>query len=64
MTDEREYHKQIYTYDEILELIKKYGLPQEWNKDGKFGPERYIEMQVWSDEPLRKYYRTTDRKES
>jgi hypothetical protein len=63
VTDGREYRKQIYTYNEILELVKKYGLPQEWNMDGKYGPERYIEVQVWSDEPLRKYYRITDGKE-
>lgn len=23
-------------------IIAKYGLPQDWNDDGKFGPERYI----------------------
>jgi hypothetical protein len=63
VTDGKEYRKQVYTYDEILELIKKYGLPQEWNKDGKYGPERYIEVRVWSDEPLSIYYRTTDGKE-
>lgn len=43
-------------YNEILEIIKKYGYPQDWNKDGKFGPERYIEVHVWSDETLGKYY--------
>jgi len=38
---------------ELPEVIRLYGLPQEWNKDGKLGPERYIEAQVWDDEPLR-----------
>jgi hypothetical protein len=42
----------VYTYEEIVEIIKKYGLPQVWNEDGRYGPERYIEVQVWSDEPL------------
>lgn len=54
--DGKEYRKQIYTYNEIIKVIEKYGLPQTWNKDGKFGPERYIEVQVWSDEPISKYY--------
>ena len=27
-------------YDEILEIIKKYGMPQDWNDDGKYGPEK------------------------
>lgn len=49
VNDGREYRKQLYTYAEILTLIEKYGLPQVWNPDGIYGPERYIEVQVWSD---------------
>ena len=37
VNDGKEYRKKLYTYDEILEVIKKYGLPQEWNDDGKYG---------------------------
>lgn len=48
VNDGKEYRKQIYLYPEILELIDKYGLPQNWNSDGKYGPERYIEVHVWS----------------
>ena len=50
--DGKEYRKKVYTYDEILGIIARYGLPQEWNKDGSGGPERYIEAQVWTDEPI------------
>lgn len=57
VTDGKEYRKKVYMYDEILEIIKKYGLPQDWNNDGKFGPERYIEVQVWSDNPINNYKR-------
>ena len=53
--DNKEYRKKLYLYDEILEVIKKYGLPQVWNDDGRFGPERYIEAHIWNDEPIRKY---------
>ncbi len=42
-------------YDEILEIIKKYGMPQDWNDDGKYGPERYIEAHIWSDKVIQKY---------
>lgn len=56
VNDGKEYRRQIYTYGEILKLIDKYGLPQEWNEGGQFGPERYIEVQVWSDEVISKYY--------
>lgn len=46
-----------YSLYEIPEVVRLYGLPQEWNKDGRFGPERYIEVQVWDDEPIEKYLR-------
>ncbi|WP_415930260.1 hypothetical protein [Zhenpiania hominis] len=52
----REYFGQVYTYSEVLEIIKKYGFPQDWNSNGDEGYERYIEMQVWSDEIIEQYY--------
>lgn len=52
---DKEYRHKLYTYDEILKIIDKYGLPQDWNDDGKYGPERYVEVHVWSDETIRKY---------
>ena len=30
-------------------------MPQEWNDDGKYGPERYIEAHIWSDKVIQKY---------
>lgn len=54
--DEKPYRKIIYTKDEIYSIIQKFGLPQNWNKDGKHGPERYIEAQIWDDEPIKKFY--------
>ena len=55
VNDGKEYRKKLYTYDEILFIIQKYGLPQDWNDDGKYGPERYIEAHVWSDEIIHRY---------
>ena len=55
VNDGKEYRKKLYTYDEILEIIEKYGLPQDWNDDGKYGPERYIEAHIWSDDVIGKY---------
>lgn len=55
VNDGREYRKKLYTYDEILEVIAKYGMPQDWNDDGRQGPERYIEAHVWSDRTIEKY---------
>lgn len=55
INDGREYRGTLYTYHEILRVIEKYGLPQWWNPDGALGPERYIEAQVWSDNPIDRY---------
>ena len=53
VNDGKEYRKKLYTYDEILGVIEKYGLPQDWNPDGKHGPERYVEAHVWSDRGIK-----------
>jgi hypothetical protein len=53
--DGKPYRGQVYTLSELEEMIRCYGLPQVWNPDGKAGPERYIEAQVWDDAPLRGY---------
>jgi hypothetical protein len=31
------------------------GLPQEWNRDGSKGPERYVEAQIWDERVIGKY---------
>ena len=53
--DGKEYRHKLYTYYEILSIIEKYGLPQNWNDDGKYGPERYIEAHIWSDQTINQY---------
>jgi len=55
VNDGKEYRKKLYTYEEILFIIEKYGLPQHWNHDGKYGPERYIEAHIWDDKVVNKY---------
>lgn len=49
------YRGKLFTYEQILKIIEEYGLPQEWNPEGELGPERFIEVQVWSDEAIREY---------
>ena len=53
--DGKPYRGCVYTLAELPFLIETYGLPQVWNSDGQHGPERYIEAQVWADEPLLAY---------
>ena len=45
-----EYRNQVYTYDEIVKIIKKYGLPQFADKKHEFASECYVEACIWSDE--------------
>lgn len=47
--DGKPYRGIVYTLDEIAEVVNTYGLPQEWNSDGRKGPDRYIEAQIWTD---------------
>ena len=53
--DGKEYRNRLYTYDEIIGIIEKYGLPQHWNPDFKFGPECYVEVQMWTDRGIEQY---------
>jgi hypothetical protein len=53
--DGKPYRGQVYTLDELPELIHSYGLPQEWNAEGDHGPDRYIEAQIWADEPIKQF---------
>jgi len=55
--DGKPYRGQVYVMSELREVIRQYGLPQDWNPDGRGGPERYIEAQIWNDNPLREYLR-------
>lgn len=51
--DLKPYRGQVYTKKEILKIIDEYGFPQKWNQTGEYGPERYIEMQIWDEQIVR-----------
>jgi len=53
--DGKPYRRRVYALSELREIVQRYGLPQDWNPDGKGGPERYIEAQVWDEAPLKEY---------
>jgi hypothetical protein len=58
-TDGKPYRRQVYTLAELPDLTAYYGLPQEWNADGTYGPDRYIEAQIWDDSPLKTWLQQT-----
>jgi hypothetical protein len=55
----RPYHERVYRLEELPEVIDVYGLPAD--EVGEYDEyqhrvfEKYIEVQVWSDEPLRAF---------
>jgi hypothetical protein len=53
--EEPEYN--LYLYNEIIDILKKQGIPPIRTEDMSFwnGPPTYIEAQVWSDETINKY---------
>ena len=55
VTDGMEYRNTVYTHEEVLKIIEKYGMPQDkWDKP-VFAQPCYVEAQVWSDEPVLRY---------
>ena len=55
VTDDLEYRRKVYTFDEILVVIEKYGMPQDFWDEPVFAQPAYVEAQVWSDYPIYKY---------
>lgn len=55
VTDDMEYRRQVYRYDEILNIIEKYGMPQDYWNEPVFAQPAYIEAQIWSDIPINRY---------
>lgn len=53
--DGKPYRGQVFRHEELPALIQEHGLPQFRNPNGQNGPDRYIEAQIWTDEPLESY---------
>lgn len=49
-------HGKVFTLPEILDVVKTHGIPNgEWETDPKKTYDFFVEAQVWSFRPLRKY---------
>lgn len=50
------FHGKVFTYDEIIQVVKEYGFPKdEAGKTSKFLYPKYIEMQLWSNGPIKRH---------
>ena len=43
VNDGGEYRHRLYTYPELLDIIDRYGLPQDWNAHGEQDSGRFIQ---------------------
>jgi hypothetical protein len=57
--DGKSYRGKVYTLEELPRIIRLYGLPQDLNADGRLGPDRYIEAQIWANEPIKQFLQAT-----
>jgi hypothetical protein len=60
---QRPYHDRIYRMQQLREVVRRYGMPPDDAQDGYDGYhlhpfEKYIEIQVWSDAPVRDLHKT------
>jgi hypothetical protein len=51
-----EIHGKVFTLPEIMEVVRVHGIPDvEWKTDPKKALDFFVEAQVWSFRPLKKY---------
>ena len=50
------FHGQVFTLDEITEVVQTYGLPEDrWKVEELWRYDRFIEAQVWDVRPIEKF---------
>jgi hypothetical protein len=55
----RPYHEQVFRIEQLPQVIRDYGFPRDDASEAAYGSyhlrefERYIEVQLWSDAPIR-----------
>lgn len=54
-------HGQVFTLEEIGEVIQEYGMPgDKWKTEEYWRYDRFIEAQVWDDRPLWEFLESTN----
>lgn len=54
----KHYHGQVFTLDEIISVVAEFGMPGDrWRTDPGMEYDRFIEVQVWDDGPVRRWSR-------
>jgi hypothetical protein len=51
----KDYHGQVFTLDEIQDVIARHGMPADrWKIEPSMQYDKFVEMQVWDDRPIRR----------
>ncbi len=54
-------HGQVFTTEEITEVIQEYGMPgDKWKTEKHWRYDRFIEAQVWDDRPIWDFLENTN----
>ena len=54
IAERKEYHGQVFTLDEIVDVVARFGMPGDrWKTDPLMRYDKFIEVQVWDDRPIR-----------
>jgi hypothetical protein len=56
--DRKPYHGQVFTLDEIENVVSEYGIPGKVIDRAGSRYDTFIEVQIWDENPLRKYCRS------
>lgn len=51
--ERKPYHGQVFTLDELRDVVSAFGMPRRTRFAFGEGPDRFIEVQLWDDGPLR-----------
>jgi len=50
------YHGRVFTLEEIEDVVATFGMPGDrWKMDTSMRYDRFIEVQVWDDGPIKRY---------
>ncbi len=54
--DRRDYHGRVFTLAEVEEVVREHGMPGQSSASVALAPQdKFIEVQVWDDEPIRRW---------
>ena len=58
----KDYHGRVFTLHEIKDVVARFEMPGDrWQADASMRYDRFIEVQVWDDEPIKLFLERNER---